>query len=66
MKQGIRVKRDKTFQERLNEEAQRLILEAAKTPSEVYRDLLLRRVSKLEEDSRVERWLSSPELRRPT
>lgn len=66
MKQGIRVKRDKTFQERLDEEALRLRQEAAKTPSEAYRDLLLRRINKLEEDSRVERWLASPELRRPT
>jgi hypothetical protein len=66
MKQGIRVKRDKTFQERLVEEAQRLLREAAKAPSEAYRNLLMRRVTKLEKASRTQRWLASPELRRPT
>ena len=66
MKLRIRVKRDKAFQERLDEEAQRLIREAAKTPSEAYRDLLLRRVSQIEAASRTQKRLASPELRRPT
>ena len=66
MKPRIRVKRDMTLPERLDEQAQRLIREAAKAPSEAYRNLLMRRVSQLEEASRVERWLASPELRRPT
>jgi hypothetical protein len=64
MKPFIRVKRDKKLPEILDEKAQ--LEEAEKAPSEAYRDLLIHRVSKLEEASRVERWLSSPELRRPT
>jgi hypothetical protein len=66
MKPRIRVKRDMTIPERLFVEAQRLIREAAKAPSEAYRNLLMRRASQLEEALRVERWLASPELRRPT
>jgi hypothetical protein len=66
MKQRICIKHDKTFQERLDEEALRLKQEAAKTPSEAYRDLLLRRVSQLEASSCMEKWLASPGLRRPT
>jgi hypothetical protein len=65
MGKRIAVKRDKTLQERLFAEAQRLIQDAAKTPSEAYRDLLLRRVSKLEEALRVQKWLASPELQAP-
>jgi hypothetical protein len=61
----IRVKHDKTFQARLDEEAQRLLEEAAKSSSEVYRDLLMRRVSQIER-RRAQKWLASPELRRPT
>ena len=66
MNQRNRVKQDRTFQERLFVEAQRLIREAAKAPSEAYRNLLMRRVRKLEEASRLERWLASAELRRST
>jgi hypothetical protein len=66
MKQRICIKHDKTFQERLGEEALRLKHEAATTTSEAYRDLLLRRVSQLEASSRTEKWLASPGLRRPT
>jgi hypothetical protein len=33
--------------------------------SEAYRDLLLRRLSKLEEALRVQKWLASPELQAP-
>lgn len=66
MSMHIRVKHDKTYQELLDEEAQRLLAEAAKAPSEAYRDLLMRRVSQIETASRTEKWLASPELRRPT
>ena len=62
----IRVKHDKTYQEFLDEEAQRLLEEAAKAPSEAYRDLLMRRVSQIEASPRVQKWLASAELRRPT
>ena len=61
----IRVKHDKTFQERLNEQAKRLREDFAKTPSNSYRKLLLRRASEAEAGSRLERWLASPELRPP-
>jgi hypothetical protein len=66
MKLRIGVNRDKTFQKRLDEEVQRLLQEAEKTPSEAYRDLLMRRVSQLEAASRAQKWLASPELRPPT
>lgn len=66
MSQHTRVKYDKTYQERLDEEAQRFLEEAEKTPSEAYRDLLMHRVSQIEAASRTEKWLASPELRRPT
>ena len=62
----IRVKHDKIYQELLDEEAQCLLEEAAKAPSEAYRDLLMRRVSQIEASSRVQKWLASAELRRPT
>lgn len=63
----IRVKHDKTFQERLNEQAKakRLREDFAKTPSDSYRELLLRRASEAEAGSRLEKWLASPELRPP-
>jgi hypothetical protein len=66
MSQRARAKHDKTLQEHLDEEAQRLIQEAEKAPFEAYRDFLMRRVSQLEAASRVEKWLTSPGLRRPT
>ena len=49
----IRVKHDKTFQERLNEQAKakRLREDFAKTPSDSYRELLLRRASKEPRDA---------------
>jgi hypothetical protein len=48
MKQYLHANHDKTFQESLNEQARRLREEAAKTPSDVFRDLLLRRASQVE------------------
>ncbi|MDR6302549.1 hypothetical protein GGQ85_000220 [Nitrobacter vulgaris] len=56
MKSRIRVKRDKTLHERLGEQACRL-KEKAANASGAHRD---------EEAPRVERWLASAELRRPT
>lgn len=61
----IRVKHDKTYQERLKEQARRLKKDACKTPSDAYRELLLRRASEAEAGSRMEKWLASPELRPP-
>lgn len=57
----IHVKHDKTFQERLNEQARRLREDFSKTPSDAYRELLLRRASEAEAGSRLEKWLASPE-----
>jgi hypothetical protein len=65
MKPRIRVKRDKTLHERLGEQAQRVKEDFAKTPSDSYRELLLRRASEAEAGSRLEKWLASPELRPP-
>ena len=65
MNQRTRVKQ-KTFQERLDEQAKVLRDEAEKIPPGTARDLLLRRASQADTASRVEKWLSSPGLRSPT
>jgi hypothetical protein len=64
MKQ-LRPKHDKTFQERLDEQAKVLRDEAEKIPRGTARDLLLRRAVQSDAASRVEKWLSSPGLRAP-
>jgi hypothetical protein len=58
-------KHQKTFQERLTEEAQRLKDEAERIPHGTARDLLLRRARQAETASHMDGWLSSPELRPP-
>jgi hypothetical protein len=66
MKHGLRSKNDKTLQECLNEQAQRLRREAAQLPDGRARDLLLRRAGQAETASQLDGWLSSPGLRPPT
>ncbi len=66
MKHRPRSKDDKTLQERLNEQAQRLGREAAKTPPGTARDMLLQRAIQAEATSRMDGWLASSELRPPT
>jgi hypothetical protein len=57
MKPRIRVKRDKTLPERLHQKPCRVKENGAKASSDADRD---------EEASRLEKWLESPGLRRPT
>jgi hypothetical protein len=66
VKQRARVKHDKTFQERLNDQALYLIGKAADLPSGKQRELLLKRADQAEKASRINAWLSSPGLRSPT
>ena len=65
MKQRLYGNHEKTFQERLNDQAQRLRDEAAKTTPGTARDLLLRRVGQAETASQLDGWLSSSGLRPP-
>jgi hypothetical protein len=58
-------KHQKTFQERLAEEAQRLKDEAERIPHGTARELLLRRARQAETASHMDGWLSSQELRPP-
>lgn len=66
MNQRIRVNHEKTFQERLDEQAKVLRDRAEKIHPGTARDILLRRVTQADTASRVEKWLSSPGLRSPT
>jgi hypothetical protein len=65
MKQRLATSHDKTFQERLYEQAQVFRDEAKKIPPGTARDLLLRRASQAETASQLDGWLSSPGLRPP-
>ncbi|WP_081434996.1 hypothetical protein [Nitrobacter hamburgensis] len=56
---------EKTYQERLIEEAQCFKDEAAKIPHGTARDLLLQRAFRAEAASHLDRWLSSPGLQPP-
>ena len=60
-----RIKHEKTFEERLAEEAQRFKEAAKKLPPGMARELLLRRARQAETASNVSRWLSSPQLQPP-
>ena len=61
-----RVKHEKTFQERLAEEAQRFKEAAAKLPPGSHaEELLLRRARQAETASHINEWLTSPGLQPP-
>jgi len=61
-----RIKHEKTFQERLAEEALRFREAAEKLPPGSHaQELLLRRARQAETASRVNEWLSSPGLQPP-
>jgi hypothetical protein len=65
--QRRRIKHEKTFQERLAEEAQRFKEAAEKLPSGSHaRYLLLRRARQAETASHINEWLTSPGLQPPT
>lgn len=57
--------REKTFQERLIEEARRLREEAAKIPDGMARHLLFQQALRAETALNLDRWLSSPGLQPP-
>jgi hypothetical protein len=65
MNQRARVKHEKTFQQRLNDEALHLRDEAAALTSGKDRKLLLKRADQAEKTSRIDAWLSSSGLRPP-
>ena len=62
-----RIKHEKTFQERLAEEAQRFREAAQKLPPGSHaQELLLRRARQAESASHMNEWLTSPGLQPPT
>jgi hypothetical protein len=61
-----RVKHQKTFQERLAEEAIHFKSLADQTPPGMQRELYLRRARQAETAAKIDVWLSSPGLRPPT
>ena len=62
-----RIKHEKTFQERLAEEAQRFREAAQKLPPGSHaQELLLRRARQAETASHMNEWLTSPGLQPPT
>jgi len=65
MNQRMRVKHEKTYQQRLKDEALRLRDEDADLPSGKDRELLLKRAEQAEKASRIDAWLSSSGLRPP-
>ena len=66
MQKRRRIKHEKTFQERLAEEADRFREAAAKLAPGTAQELLLKRARQAETASHVNQWLSSKGLRRPT
>lgn len=65
MAERRRIKHQKTFEERLAEEAVRSKDAARDLPPGMERELLLRRARQAETASRMSDWLRSPGLQRP-
>jgi len=66
LQQRRAIKHEKTFQERLAEEAQRFKEAAQKLPPGSHaQELLLRRARQAETASHVDEWLTSPGLQPP-
>ncbi|MEH2497776.1 hypothetical protein V1294_004255 [Bradyrhizobium sp. AZCC 1678] len=61
-----RIKNEKTFEERLAEEARRFKEAADKLPHGPARELLLRRARQAETAAHINEWLRSPGLQSPT
>ena len=61
----LRMKHDKTFNQRLSEQARVFRDEAERIPHGTARDLLLQRASQAETALHIDEWLSSPGLRPP-
>jgi len=60
-----RIKHEKTFEERLAEEARRFKEAADKLPHGTARELLLRRARQAETAAHINEWLRSPGLQPP-
>jgi len=65
MQKRRRIKHEKTFQERLVEDALRFKEAADKLPPGTARELLLRRARQAGTASQIDAWLTSPGLRPP-
>ena len=65
MQKRRRIKHEKTFQERLAEEAQRFREAAQALPPGTAQELLLRRARQAETASHINDWLRSPALQPP-
>ena len=65
MQKRRRIKHEKTFQERLAEDALRFKEAADKLPPGTARELLLKRARQAGTASQVDAWLTSPGLRPP-
>ena len=65
MKKRSRVKHQKTFQERLAQEAARFRELACQTPPGVQREFYLRRAQQAETASHINDWLNPPGFRAP-
>ncbi len=66
MGKGERIKHEKTFEERLAQEARRFKEAADKLPHGTARELLLRRARQAETAAHINEWLRSPGLQPPT
>jgi hypothetical protein len=60
-----RLRRSQTLEERLAEEAERLLKEAELLPPGALRDEVLRKARQAEVGSHMSEWLRSPELQPP-
>jgi hypothetical protein len=65
MQQRRRFRPNRSFEERLAEEAKRLRAEAKLLPPGARREELIRRARQAETGSRISEWLSSPGLQPP-
>jgi hypothetical protein len=65
VQQRRRIKHEKTFEERLAEEAQRFKEAADQLPPGTARELLLRRARQAGTAARINEWLTSPGLQPP-
>ena len=66
MQKRRRIKHEKTFQERLAEEAHRFREAAEALPPGTAQELLLKRARQAETAAHMDQWLKSPGLQPPT
>jgi hypothetical protein len=66
MQKRRRIKHEKTYQERLAEEAIRFKEAASELPPGTARELLLKRARQAETAAEIDSWLKSPGVQSPT